>query len=276
MPVFRPEMQKRRAMGKIFRLVVMTAAVMAWAAPARADDDVATICRELATAAAGVNSFVMQLDNMGTTGVKGSLTFVRPMKIKSVLSIGGQSIESYLIDGVAYVRGGTGWQKTKIDPGQTPQLSVNLADSLKPANVTLMPDRQENGTSVGVFAVNTPQPAAGGPTPPAGTAPPAPAAPMHTVCTYDKASYRLKTCTNSFMKMTYTRYDDPENIVSLPPEAANRGLPHTSKAAAASPAAAASSPAASASPEVAAPSPAPPVATSAPLAPPLASPTPAH
>jgi hypothetical protein len=214
----------------------------------------------------------VQLDNMGTTGVKGSLTFVRPMKIKSVLSIGGQSIESYLIDGVAYVRGGTGWQKTKIDPGQSPQLSVNLADSLKPANVTLMPDRQENGMSVGVFAVDTPQPAAGGPTTPA------PAAPMHTVCTYDKGSYRLKTCTNSYMKMTYTRYDDPENIVSLPPEAANPGLPHPSKAppAPAAPLPAKAAPGAAASPEAAAPSPAPPAAPSAPPAPPVASPTPAN
>jgi hypothetical protein len=210
MLVLPPEMQKPRAMKRILRLVVTSTVIAAWAAPARADD-VATVCRKLQAAAAGVTSFVVQIQAAGTAGVSGNLTFVRPMRMKSELGIGLLSVESYLIDGTAYVHDANGWQKTKIDARQAPQQSANIADSMKPADVTLLPDRQEGGSDAGVFALETTAPAAAGPA--------SERAPVRTVCSYDKSTYLLKSCANGVITMTYTRYNDAANSVVLPPEA---------------------------------------------------------
>jgi hypothetical protein len=202
-------------MKRIFGLVATSAVWAAWAAPAQADD-VAAVCRKLATAAAGVTSFVVQLEAAGTTGVSGTLTFVRPMKVKSELGVGGLSIESYLVNGTQYVHGADGWQKMKMD-AQLPQQSANLAEGLKPSNVTLLPDRQENGTEVGAFAVDTPLPQSPNFEPPRADLAASP--PQHVECTYDKSTYRLSVCSNDVMTMTYTHYNDPANTVVLPPEA---------------------------------------------------------
>jgi hypothetical protein len=215
MLVLPPEMQKRTAMKQIFGVAAAFAVVAAWAAPARADD-VATICRKLGTAAAGVTSFVVQLAAAGTRGISGTLTFVRPMKVKSDLGVGGLSIESYLIDGIEYVHGADGWQKMSMNAAQSPQQSANIAEGLKPSNVTLLPDREQDGMDVGAFAVDTPLPEGAD----AASAP----ASQHVECTYDKSTYRLSACSSSGMTMTYTRYNDPANTVVLPPEARSAGV----------------------------------------------------
>ena len=35
-------------------------------------------------------------------------------------------------------------------------------------------------------------------------------------CTYDKTTYRINDCSNEGMTLTFSRYDDPANAVTLP------------------------------------------------------------
>lgn len=195
---------------------VALACCMVWAgaaaapAPAGADDPQA-LTAKLVAAAAGVNSFVIHMQVTGAAGVSGSLTFVRPMRIKSEFTGDATSVETYFIDGTVYTHLPGGWEKMKIDSAHTSAQSVNIADGLASSVVTVLPDRTEDGASVGVIEVENPVAPAGGLT--------AQAAGSRMVCSYDKTSYRLRVCTNSIMTMTYAKYNDPANVVELPPEA---------------------------------------------------------
>ncbi len=179
---------------------------------ARADDaETILLSAKLSSAAAGVSSFVVLMHLAGTTGVGGTMTFVRPMRVKTEFSVGAVKMESYLVDGKAYVHApGGGWQVTSIDAVHADRQSVNIADSLKPAAVKLLPDRVEDGQQVGVVQID-PNVAAAGPV--------AREMSQNLVCSYDKVSYRLKSCANQYMTMTYVKYNDPANVVVLPAEA---------------------------------------------------------
>jgi hypothetical protein len=192
-------------------------ALGAAAAPTGADD-VAAITANLAAAAASINSFVLEMQVTGTTGVGGSMTFVRPMRMKSEFVIGAMAVQTYFVDDVFYMHlPSNGWQKTTLEASHLPPVSMNLADSLSRAKVTVLSDRQENGATVGVIRVDTQIPNSVG-------TPMMPSGPQHIVCSYDKQSFRLRICTNDIMTMTYTRYNDPRNSVVLPPDAKNAKL----------------------------------------------------
>ena len=215
MTVLVPEMQNGPPMSKRMRFVglaccMVLAALQVSPALARADDPRA-LTTKLVAAAAGVNSFVVQMKVTGATGVSGSLTFVRPMRIKSEFTGDATSVETYFVDGTVYTHLPGGWQKTKIDGAHAPPQSVNIAEGLTAATVTVLPDRTEDGASVGLIEVETSVAPAGGLT--------AQAAGSRMVCSYDKTSYLLRVCTNGIMTMTYTKYNDPTNVVELPPEA---------------------------------------------------------
>lgn len=197
------------------RAALAGALSLAVCSPVRADD-VAKLRAALGSAAAGVTSFVVEMQVTGTTGVSGTMTFVRPLRVKSEFKLGENSAETYVVDGIMYIHSPAGgWQKMPLDTLHAPQQSLNIADTLRTARVTALADRQENGMTVGVIQVDAGLPIAPG----AGAALPPTAA--HIVCSYDKSSYRMSVCANSFMTMTYLKYNDPSNIVELPADAAN-------------------------------------------------------
>ncbi len=213
MPVFRREMQKPAQMRSFFRFVAVIATAVSAAVPAGAADDLGAVTASVASAAEAVQSFVVKTEVVGTTGVRGTITFVRPKRMKFAYSIGQMSIETYLVDGVVYIHAPqAGWRKMTLDSLQEQQQSVNIGDTIKSAKVTLLPDRQENGATMGAMQVETTLPTAAGP-----IAQSAGAQPL--VCTYDKATYRISVCANNVVTMTYSNYNDPANIVVLPPEA---------------------------------------------------------
>jgi hypothetical protein len=254
---------------RVFLCVLGAVAVSsALAVPARADDP-STLTEKLGTAAAGVKSFVVEMRVTGTTGVNGTLTFVRPLNIKSDFSMGQMQIETYMVDGMVYMRAPAGgWQKMRIDAAASPALSANIADSLKASKVTVLPDRQEDGATVGVIAVDAKLPVVAGTLGQSG--------PQQIVCSYDKTSYLIRVCTSSLMTMTYTKYNDPANTVVLPPgakDAVPMVLPSPASSAAGMPAGSTSLPTPAAPPPTmapAAPGPSTPAPSTAPI--PTASP----
>jgi hypothetical protein len=189
------------------------------AGTARADDSSA-LTAKIASAASRLSSFVIRTSVLGTTGVSTRMTFVRPLRMKSLTTFGNLTIETYLVDGTVYMHSPMiGWRKMSVTQAKASAQSMNIADTLKSQKVTYLPDRQEDGVVVGAFqiesklpAMNSTLPAAG---PPAATAP----ATQMTTCTFDKSTYRMQTCTNSLMTMTYSNFNDPANVVELPADA---------------------------------------------------------
>jgi len=230
------------------------ALAIALAGTARADDS-ALVTAKICSAAASVSSFVMQMSVTGTTGVSSRMTFVRPLRMKNVITFGTMSTESYLVDGIVYIHSPLiGWQKMSVGEAKAAAQSMNIADALKSAKVSYLPDRQEDGTDVGVFQVESQLPGMGGTllaNRPASTAAPAT---QTMTCSFDKSTYRMRSCANSMMTMTYSNYNDPANVVELPAEAKNAvplviSTPATTQQAAPSPPASPS--------ELSSPSPAP-------------------
>ena len=42
------------------------------------------------------------------------------------------------------------------------------------------------------------------------------------VCTYDKKTYRINDCSNEGLTLTFSRYDDPANTVTIPTNVVGR------------------------------------------------------
>lgn len=219
------------------RIVGILALSVAVSGPAAADESPA-LTAKICAAAAKITSFVGVSSVPGTTGVTSETTFVRPQKMKSVTTIGTLTVEAYLVDDTMYLHTPqVGWQKMALSQVSNSPLAIDIADRMKSSKVNYLPDRQEGGTTVGVYEVATPLPSTDS-TLPAPGATAAPAAPQQTLtCTYDKTTYLTRTCGNAMMTITYTKYNDPANVVDLPPEAKNATslLPPQPAGAAASP-----------------------------------------
>jgi hypothetical protein len=214
--------QEQARMASARRWIWAFAVTCALTGTARADD-IPAVTAKLCAAAAEISSFVMQAQMKGTTGVTMRVTYVRPARLKTEMTMGTMSVQSYIVDGTAYVHTPMGWQKTTLDDAKSAVASMNLADLLKSTKVTYLPDRREDGLLVGVMQVAVPSPLFGRPAPAAsnaGPAAPTPAAtPQVTTCSFDRTTYRMRNCSNDFMTMTYSNYNDPANIVDLPAEA---------------------------------------------------------
>ncbi len=214
----------------VARLTAIAAACFALSSPAYADD-ASSISTKIAAAAKAINSFVIVMQFNGTTGVGGTITVVRPMAFKSEMNMGRMTMETYFVGNTVYINSpAVGWQKTTVDLQHRPQQALDIANMMKQAHSTALADRQENGVTVGVIKIDTPTPAT--------ATPMIQQAASNLVCTYDKKSYLMRTCTNGMMTMKYTKYNDPANVVVLPDEAKNAvPLVITTPAAAAMPAA---------------------------------------
>jgi hypothetical protein len=228
------------------------------AGPARADD-AAAVKAKLDAAMAAVHSMVVDME-MSVPGaampgaprsINMLITVIQPDRAKMIMLAGPLEIDSYQIDGMVYVhlQPGDSWRKVRIDPANAPAQVADLVRSAKGEKVALLPDRREDGMTVGVVQFDVALPA------PAGMAMVGP--PMQLTCSYDKTTYRMRGCANPTMSLTYAKFDDAANIIELPPAAAGAELIVPPSPPADDAPAAPSSPPATASPAAAAPPAAP-------------------
>ena len=246
---------------KAARFTALAAACLALSRPAYADD-AATIKAKIATAAAFVRSYVVLMQFTGTTGAGGTITIVRPGLLKSEMNVGHMTVETYLIGNTVYFNSPVaGWQKTTFDLQHLPQQALDIAAMIKKSQTTLLPDRQENGMTVGVINIETAVPATAAPIYQQGAA--------NLICSYNKTSFLMQTCTNGLLTMQYTKYNDAANAVVLP-DAAKHAEPVVIKTPAPT-LAAPTSPVETVAPQTTNPRPAP-TTSSMPLNPTLASP----
>ncbi|HWT05438.1 MAG TPA: hypothetical protein VN224_06755 [Xanthomonadales bacterium] len=151
-----------------------------------------------------MNSFRLQLSS--TSGMGGTITVVVPSKrTKAVIAMGPMITEMVSADGHTYARtNGADWRVTDSPGGSFADVALkSLAD---PSKFRLLPDRVENGTTVGAYEM-TPNPLPGAS---AGTQLPP------VTCTYDKTTYLPRTCTVQTMTQTFEGWNDPANVVDVP------------------------------------------------------------
>jgi hypothetical protein len=138
------------------------------------------------------------------------MTVAAPGRAKAIALVGPFHIEMYQVDGMLYVhtQPGDSWRKMSYDPTHPP---VQVLDSIRAAKneqISVLPDSQEDGLTVGVVQIEMQLPVPAGM---AGVGPPA-----SLTCSYDKATYRMRSCANQTMSMRFAKYDDPANTVELP------------------------------------------------------------
>jgi hypothetical protein len=194
---------------------------------ARADDS--SVQGRLKAASAAVHSVVIQMEmDTSALGPAASATAPRrinmlvtvasPGRAKAVVAIGPIHVETYQVDGILYLhmQPGDSWRKMSYDPANPPPQLLDLMRMAKNEQFTLLPDREDDGVTVGVVQIAMQLPA------PAGMASVGP--PATLTCSYDKTTYHLNSCANAAMSITFTKYDDPSNTVELPPGAASAVL----------------------------------------------------
>ncbi len=256
------------ALGSVTRAGLLAALFLVFGAslvrPVLADDG-ATVSARVHDAMAKTKSYAVSVSgstytigtkSAGPIGITGEIVVVQPDFSRIVMSVGGvDAVETIRHAGTIYLRrNGGAWYARKASRVDADPAADALGHL--PA-VTLLADRFEDGVSVGVFSFDS-KPNAAGSTFLAST----------TVCSYDKSTYLLKRCTMTMpdvgmrMTSTYSKWNDPSNVVELPSTVASPAP------AASSPAAAASSSAApSALPETSRAQPAAPSATPVPSSP---------
>ena len=162
--------------------------------PARADD--ATALRgKIAAAMQAAKSYV--ITTTASTGFTVTTTFVAPDRFHSSLAYGGNTRDVVLIGPVAYVSDdGRAYQKVQAPPAiiaAQSQLSAVPVDRV-------LADKTVGGKAWGRFVTTS-----------AG-----PQKDQRLTCTFDKATYRINDCSNEGMTLTFSRYDDPRNVVAIP------------------------------------------------------------
>jgi hypothetical protein len=174
-------------------------------APAASAPVVSPEAAKLAAAFSKVTSFRMQLST--TSGMGGTITVIVPTnRTKAVIAMGSMMNEMVMADGRTYMRSNGGdWRATDSMPGAAMAQSA-LKTMSDPSKFHVLPDRVENGTTVGVYEVTPPAP----PGAPAGFVVPA------LSCTYDKSTYLPRTCTYQSLTQTFEGFNDPANVVDVP------------------------------------------------------------
>jgi hypothetical protein len=174
--------------------LALLALLAAYPAAARADD-VAALRGKIAAAMQAAKSYVVT--TTASTGFSVTTTFVAPDRFHSSLAYGTTTRDVILIGAFAYVsEDGHGYQKIAAPPsvlGAQAQLGAVPVDAV-------LPDKTAGGKTWGRFVTTS-----------AG-----PQKDQRLTCTFDKVTYRINDCSNEGMTMTFTRYDDPQNVVAPP------------------------------------------------------------
>jgi hypothetical protein len=175
--------------------LALVALLAATCVPARAED-LATVRGRVASAMQSAKSFVVT--TTATTGFTVTMTFVAPDRFHSTLAYNGASPDIVLIGPVAYVSPNAGQPYRKTDaPPEVIAAQTHLRDV--PVDQVL-PDKNAGGKIWGQFTTTS-----------AG-----PQKDQHLTCSYDKKTYRINDCSNEGLTVTFTRYDDPTNVVTVP------------------------------------------------------------
>jgi hypothetical protein len=160
---------------------------------------------KIVAAMAKMNSYRMQLSS--SNGMAGTITVVVPTKrTKAMVAMGPMMTEMVSADGKMYVRlNGAEW-RTVDAPGGGTFSDMALKTMADPSKLRILPDRVENGTTVGVYEMTPVLP---------------PGAPASTqmsplTCTYDKTTYLPRSCTFQTMTQTFEGWNDPANTVDVP------------------------------------------------------------
>jgi hypothetical protein len=174
--------------------LALVALLASLAAPARADD-LATVRVKVAGAMQSAKSFVVT--TTAATGFSVTMTFAAPDRYHSALAYGGGTRDVVLAGPVAYVSADGGpYRKTDAPP----ELIAAQAHFREVPVDQVLPDKSAGGKTWGQFATTS-----------AG-----PQKDQRLICTYDKKTYRIGDCSNEGLTLTFSRYDDPANVVSIP------------------------------------------------------------
>ena len=203
---------------------VSLAALLSGSVPACADD-AASIKDRLRAASAAVHSVVIDMEMSPPMAAVPTMprtinlivTVAAPGRAKVVAIAGPTQIETYQVDGMLYMhlQPGDSWRKS-YNPTHPPAQVLDVIRAAKNERITVLPDSEEEGVTVGQVQIEVQLPA------PAATASVGP--PVTLTCSYDKLTYRMRSCANATMSMTFTKYDDPSNTVDLPVGAATAVL----------------------------------------------------
>jgi len=178
---------------RVFPLALL--ALLAAAPAAARADDLATVRTKVGAAMQSAKSFVVT--TTASTGFTVTMTFAAPDRYHSSLIYNGASRDVVLVGPVAYISSdGQPYRKTDAPP-EVIAAQAQLRDI--PVDQVL-PDKTAGGKSWGQFATTS-----------AG-----PQKDQHLVCTYDKKTYRVNDCSNEGLSITFSRYDDPQNVVTIP------------------------------------------------------------
>ena len=172
-------------------LALLTTAV----APAGAQD-AAPVRKQVAGAMQAAHSFVVT--TTAITGFTVTMTYAAPDRFHSTLAYNGATRDVVLVGATAYISsdGGQSYRKTDA-PSEVVTAQAQLRDV--PVDQVL-PDKVLGGKTWGQFATNS-----------AG-----PQRDQHLICTYDKKTFRISDCTSEGLNLTFSRYDDPANVVTIP------------------------------------------------------------
>lgn len=173
----------------------MLALLAAMALPASADD-AAGLRARVSAAMQSTHSFL--LATTMTSGLAGTMTYVAPDRYHTVVAYGGSNYDVVIIGQSAYVSTNGG----AYSPMPVPSGFVETQMQLRNVPVeSLLPDTTVAGVTYGQFATTS-----------AG-----PQHDQHLSCTYDKTTYRVVRCANPSVTVSFSHYDDPTNVVVVPP-----------------------------------------------------------
>ena len=170
-------------------------ALLAAAPVAARADDAATLRSKVGAAMQAAKSFVVT--TAAATGFSVTMTYAAPDRYHSTLAYAGANRDVVLVGPVAYISSdGQTYRKTEAPPeviaaqGQLRDVPVDQ----------VLPDKTIGAKTWGQFATTS-----------AG-----PLKDQHLTCTYDKKTYRIAECSNEGLTLTFSRYDDPANVVTIP------------------------------------------------------------
>ena len=181
------------------RSVVLLALLSALPVAGRADE-LADVRERVQASMQWARSYVVTTTS--ATGFSVTTTFVAPDRYRSALSYSGAMRDIVLIGDTAYVSddGGRTYRKTPAPP-EILAAQAQLHDV--PVD-RVLPDKLIGGKVWGRFT----------------TVASGPQKDQYLICAYDKRTYRIHDCSNGGMTLTFSRYDDPANVVTVPPNVA--------------------------------------------------------
>jgi hypothetical protein len=205
-----------------FSALVVLACVVA-AVPAGAQEERASLlsaaglpaalAAKIGAAMAQATSFRVRLTGGGTGRISTMVRAQKRTKVVDTDPITGVVSETVFADGRAYTRSNGGDWRLVDRPHRATDDPSPAKKFLDMTKITPLPDRVENGVTVGAYQMDLRLPVA---TQSAET--------LTFTCTYDKTTYLPRSCGNDVVTETFEGWNDPANVVDVPVVAAPNSL----------------------------------------------------